>query len=279
MPSALETLVKILKLEQDTDYQDRAVIGGLKSFASHWVPDAHAQAKKPEHHLLIDELAVLLNEYGSLSVGEQRREAIKYMLGRITGRVPPKGGPVSAPPVQPPQRVDTEPAEQRGQSQQPQRDSRYDRPREPQPESRREPERQPDIVEQPVQSASEMLAGDNLVAEAVPAMSGDEPQFAQAPEPVMPRTQPTRPVRQQRRKRGQRDPQREIETMRALEGSVANISGIGPKMAEKLEQLGVRTIEDLLYLFPRRYDDYTRLVPLNRLEPDQVLTVIGTVRN
>src|SRR5579859_948211 len=141
MPSALETLVKILKLEQDTDYRDRAVIGGLKSFASHWVPDAHAQAKKPEHHLLIDELGVLLNEYGSLSVGDERREAIKYMLGRITGRVPPRGGPASTPPEQPPKRVDTEPAEQpqQQQSQPLQRELRYERPREPQRESRREP--------------------------------------------------------------------------------------------------------------------------------------------
>src|SRR5712692_9408869 len=241
MPSALETLVKILKLEQNTDYQDKAVIGGLKSFASHWVPDAHAQAKKPEHHLLIDELAVLLNEYGSLGVGEERREAIKYMLGRITGRVPPKGGPVSAPPDQPPPRVDAEPPEQREQqqSQPPQREPRYERPREPQPESRREPERQPDIVEQPVQSAPDMLAGDNLVAEGMPAprfvQPGDEPESDVVPEPIIPRTQPTRPVRQQRRKRGQRDPRREIEVMHALEGSVANISGIGPKMAEKLE--------------------------------------------
>src|SRR5258708_33958051 len=170
MPSALETLVKILKLEQDTDYQDKAVIGGLKSFASHWVPDAHAQAKKPEHHLLIDELAVLLNEYGSLSVGEQRREAIKYMLGRITGRIPPKGGQVSAPQVQQPQRVDTEPPAQREQqqSQPPQREPRYDRPREPQPEPRREPERRPEIIEQPVQSAPDMLAGGNLLAQARP---------------------------------------------------------------------------------------------------------------
>src|SRR5258708_24974753 len=106
MPSALETLVKILKLEQDTNYQDKAVIGGLKSFASHWVPEGHAQAKKPEHHALVDELAGLLNEYGDKQPGE-RHEAIKYMLGRITGRIPPRNGPnapgTSGASTQPPQ--------------------------------------------------------------------------------------------------------------------------------------------------------------------------------
>src|SRR5690349_5465980 len=103
MPSALETLVKILKLEQDTGYQNKAVIGGLKSFALHWVPDAHAQAKKPEHHALVDELAERLNNYGDLEIVEDRHEAIKYMLGRITGRIPAPAGttPADPPSAQP----------------------------------------------------------------------------------------------------------------------------------------------------------------------------------
>jgi len=90
MPSALETLVKILKLEQDTSYQDKAVIGGLKSFAGHWASEAHAQAKKPEHHALIDELVGLLEDYAEPL--EKRPDAIRHMLGRITGRIPPPAG-------------------------------------------------------------------------------------------------------------------------------------------------------------------------------------------
>jgi hypothetical protein len=46
MPSALETLVKILKLEQETGYKNTAVIGGLESFADNWEHDAHQQAKR-----------------------------------------------------------------------------------------------------------------------------------------------------------------------------------------------------------------------------------------
>ncbi|NJO85144.1 MAG: hypothetical protein HC828_21970, partial [Blastochloris sp.] len=51
MPSALETLVKILKLEREQGCQNTAVIGGLAAFGQNWVKDAHAQARKPEHHL------------------------------------------------------------------------------------------------------------------------------------------------------------------------------------------------------------------------------------
>ena len=51
MPSALETLVKILKLEQETGYKNTAVIGGLESFADNWERDAHEQAKRAEQEL------------------------------------------------------------------------------------------------------------------------------------------------------------------------------------------------------------------------------------
>ena len=36
MPSALETLVKILKLERDQGGKDSAVIGGLSAFCEGW---------------------------------------------------------------------------------------------------------------------------------------------------------------------------------------------------------------------------------------------------
>ncbi len=88
MPSALETLVKILKLEQETGYKNTAVIGGLESFVEHWVQDAHQQAKRPEHHQLIDELEGYLRRYGEQDAPKARHEVVKYMLGRIMGRVP-----------------------------------------------------------------------------------------------------------------------------------------------------------------------------------------------
>jgi hypothetical protein len=87
MPSALETLVKILKLEQTTGYKNTAVIGGLESFADNWERDAHQQAKRPEHHQLVDEMAAICAGMG-ISKPEQRHESIKYMLGRIMGRIP-----------------------------------------------------------------------------------------------------------------------------------------------------------------------------------------------
>ena len=89
MPSALETLVKILKLERDQGCKNTAVIGGLGAFGDKWTPDAHAQAKKTEHHLLVDELSYLLKQYDTIENKNDRQNRIGYMLDRIMGRVPP----------------------------------------------------------------------------------------------------------------------------------------------------------------------------------------------
>ncbi|HPL83058.1 MAG TPA: hypothetical protein PLJ15_02175, partial [Candidatus Omnitrophota bacterium] len=37
------------------------------------------------------------------------------------------------------------------------------------------------------------------------------------------------------------------------------LKGIGPKRAERFAEAGVKTILDLFYFFPRRYEDRTKL--------------------
>ena len=63
MPSALENLIKILKLERDQDYEDKAVIGGLAAYSENWTEKARQQARRPEHHVLVDEISDLLKNY------------------------------------------------------------------------------------------------------------------------------------------------------------------------------------------------------------------------
>jgi ATP-dependent DNA helicase RecG len=57
------------------------------------------------------------------------------------------------------------------------------------------------------------------------------------------------------------------------------IKGIGPKRAEVLYKFGVRTLEDLIAYFPRKYVDRRTIVPLNQLKPDQEITVIGRIES
>jgi len=68
----------------------------------------------------------------------------------------------------------------------------------------------------------------------------------------------------------------QVERM-GLDAPVTVMVGISRGYAEKFVKLGVTTIRDLLYLFPRRYDDYRNLKPINRLEYGEEATIIASV--
>lgn len=65
----------------------------------------------------------------------------------------------------------------------------------------------------------------------------------------------------------------------ALNAPVTVLPGVGKNYAKALSHLGIVTLRDLLYYFPRTYIDYTSLKPINRLRYAEQVTVIGTVQN
>jgi ATP-dependent DNA helicase RecG len=65
----------------------------------------------------------------------------------------------------------------------------------------------------------------------------------------------------------------------ALNAPVSVLPGVGPRHSQTLKRLGLETLGDMLYFFPRRYDDYSQLKPINRLEYGEQVTVIGTVQS
>ena len=69
------------------------------------------------------------------------------------------------------------------------------------------------------------------------------------------------------------------QTPAALNADLTVLSGVGPKNASSLEKLGINTLGDLLYHFPRRYDDYSQLQPIRNLMYGQVVTVIGQIQS
>lgn len=52
--------------------------------------------------------------------------------------------------------------------------------------------------------------------------------------------------------------------------SLSEIKGIGPETEKKFNRLGIRTVDDLMLDYPRRYDDYSTLTPIGELMPGQV---------
>jgi ATP-dependent DNA helicase RecG len=55
-----------------------------------------------------------------------------------------------------------------------------------------------------------------------------------------------------------------------LSDPINGLKGVGDEMAKKLAVLGVRTIDDLIEYFPRRYEDYSNISPIKQLRPGPV---------
>jgi len=58
---------------------------------------------------------------------------------------------------------------------------------------------------------------------------------------------------------------------------VAQLNRVGKAMAKKLENLGIKTVQDLLYYFPFRYDDFRKVVAIKDLQSDETVTVNGRI--
>ncbi len=65
----------------------------------------------------------------------------------------------------------------------------------------------------------------------------------------------------------------------ALNAAITVLPGVGSVYAKNLERLNIKTLRDMLYFFPRRYIDYSQLLPINRLRYNQEVTVIGTLQS
>src|SRR5262249_940516 len=55
------------------------------------------------------------------------------------------------------------------------------------------------------------------------------------------------------------------------------LKGVGPRRAADLEHAGLSTVEDLLYRFPLRYEDRSRLQTIAALKPGQAASIAGRV--
>ncbi|HEB81109.1 MAG TPA: ATP-dependent DNA helicase RecG, partial [Chromatiales bacterium] len=58
---------------------------------------------------------------------------------------------------------------------------------------------------------------------------------------------------------------------------VTALRGVGPRVAERLDRLGIRTVQDLLFHLPLRYEDRTRVVPIGSLRIGDAALVEGEV--
>lgn len=234
---AFERLKKILTLEKRQAYRNKAVIGGLDKFATRWEQDARQEM--PEQATNITAIVDLLSSYPAIPDQESRARRVNDILSRLSRQ------PTPAPPATPPSRPTREPA--------------------PAPRPAREtapPSRAP--------------------AKTPPAQRPAKPNPAARPEPTPPRPAPAEaavePAARERRPPHRRaKPLSPAEVDLGLLAPVTTLPSIGPHYAALLERVGVQTVEDMLWLFPRRYVDYSHLQPISSLQRGDDVTVLATV--
>lgn len=64
-----------------------------------------------------------------------------------------------------------------------------------------------------------------------------------------------------------------------LNENIQYIKGVGPKKAEKMSKLGIKTIKDALYYFPRQFEDRSREKKIFQLEDSEKVTVKVRINN
>jgi len=186
MAFAFEKLGKILSLEQEQGYRNRAVIGGLERLLPLWQKEAREESSDPQHLQLVEEVVSLLTGYGEKDP-QGRERAIKEIMSRLAKR-------------------------------------------EVSPKVMREGISERDVE---LRHKTERLLAKG---EPQPVVAGID-----------------------------------------LDSPVTKLRGISTVYAKRLERLGVRTIRDLLYLIPRRHDDFSKLKTINQLEYGEEVTIVGTV--
>jgi ATP-dependent DNA helicase RecG len=274
MPSAIENLVKILNLEKEKGYQDTAVIGGMSEYVLTWESLAREQARRPEQQALVAELLLALADFSAADHPSERKQHAEYILGRIMRRLPiaEKYRLILAeqeaaivltgdeeediPPLEsaPPQRSQDKRSERRAKALRPE------------------------------EKGGKRAKATPPPASPTPRRDNRDWLFSKTDSPPPRRNRRVEDAKQvvgkpRRRKRPSLPLQVEQQALAQLDAPLTVLDGVGPSMADKLARLGLATVGDLLYFFPRRYDDYRQMLPLNRLEPYQQVTIVGTIQS
>ncbi len=239
MNSAIDKLVKFLRLEADRGFDNRSVLGGLDRMLDPWQSEAR-EAGVPEP--IIQVVVSRLRDYPQLTPGS-RQEALRGVWARLRTEFPGQLPPAASDPTARNVATTSLPAAETAPAAPVAASSGGPEAEHPLPP--RESDRKPD---------KELAPFPGEPDEAAP----DEDEDADRPEPS-PAPSPT------------------LQGPAALDAPLTAISGIGPKSAQTLEKLGLRALGDLLWYLPRRYDDYSQLKTINRLWYGEEVTVIGTV--
>jgi ATP-dependent DNA helicase RecG len=275
MNNAFPRLLKILSLERQLGYRNKAVIGGLDKFASRWEADAYAEAPDAPQ---VSEIISLLIGYPVVEDTAARERIIEEILRCVREIAPTLTGTEERAP---------QPSQSRPAISASPAPAARETP--PAPDLATEPEV---AAEAPVQVPGRERGGERIlpaiskparvtpagppapweparIEAALPPVEAPAPPIAAPPLP--PAVPSGAPVSTSAPAAGS------LEATLGLSSPMTRLPGVGPHYAEKLERLGLRTVHDLLFLLPTRYEDFSHLRTIDKLRWGEEVTVIGTV--
>ena len=352
-------LSQILKLEQQKNFNDSVVIGGLEGFLAFWLADAGVKARDSLNRRKVEEVRQRLHGYTNMAT-EERRMHVLYLIERISAA---DAAPLNESATNPATRERStlagrgdwstrEPGavERRGvvMVQQPPTDGDAVLPREDQAAgaakicSRDEPVKGSHVIRErsvPASSPPSRSAsfGRHVAQPAskkdstspqqsdtvAPPYKQKKPRLAASARPSVPearlhgpRSQSRVPTRQPMPPVTAKPPRSEAENRKInpapgtlsqpswapsaskrvapsrrslqpevalklegeLDSPVTSLPRVGKTTAKKLEKLNIRTIRDLLYHVPFRYEDYTTMKPIVELRYGDEITIVGVVQ-
>lgn len=62
-----------------------------------------------------------------------------------------------------------------------------------------------------------------------------------------------------------------------LSTPIEQIPRVGPQYQKRLKKLGIKTIRDLFYHFPHRYEDFSNLRPISQAKVGEIITIQGEI--
>ena len=310
MRETLGKLINILSLEAQTGYQNKAVIGGLEKFARYWKEEALGNTSDASTSERIEQIANGLIAYPTCETQDQRETIVSGLLEQLKElqeahkpeieqvvRVPAPAKPGSARPGaresgDAPRR---EPAPEPGPSDagaeaRPPDDRASEEPaarpaapplEKPRPQSATPPTEEEPVGESRTSPEAPLPPLQKPHGETAPQPPLEKPQgepAAQTPldraqaRPAAP-TEPTSPDPNEKRATPAPPPVRY-----GLSAGVTVLPSVGTAQTRRLSKLGIQTIEDLLFYFPRRYDDYSRLKTIRELTPGEDVTIIVNIQ-
>jgi ATP-dependent DNA helicase RecG len=248
----LQRARKVLQHEQRTNYQDRAIRpGGLETFAAIWAEQASTALTEvglgtaPVHRFLThfegyrqqDPIQRAANLRAALSILDDLENS-KY----------------TAPPT------DTAQRSPQGKS----LHMEHSEHTAPPTGTARVPALQASIS----QPASHTSLQDNALKNA----ELGQPEETAGAEPVLsPRPLPQNQVRLEA------GMTRGHASMTLLNAEVTAVPGVGATVASKLRYLGIHTVRDLLFYFPRDHRDYSKLIKIASIPFNELVTTMGMV--